>query len=360
MRFAAALFVCLAPLAAQAPITQRELADLLRAIEASRPSEEIIEIIQKRTVDFDMTPAVRSELQAAATRRPPDLVRAVLDNATFYGPAARLRQHALGAGSADPGQRAASLGALSAFLRDRGALPRGTSTEGWPEPALALVAPPNEPPKPPFPDQQWRRPQTGVAPAPLDYDPAAVRGAVDLDLSVDGRVMIVLKHQTLFYNAICGDDLEVRTAAFSQPLPRVPLDQIKFVVEPQGKPRGAVFACPSDARCRKTDRNCAWTDLAEVNDDRGYPAVRFVVDDSQRGRGSYKVTLRWTLEPMRFEDVAVLLKRAAADTVAAHVRSRGATFTLDAAQEQDLRRLGANDRVLAAIRGNQRRAPSLR
>ena len=76
MRFAAAAacILCLAAWSAQTPgpITQAELVAMLRQIEAARPSEEIAALIQQRTVAFEVTPAVRSELQSAATRRPPD------------------------------------------------------------------------------------------------------------------------------------------------------------------------------------------------------------------------------------------------------------------------------------------------
>jgi hypothetical protein len=318
--------------AQDSPLTQAELTTLLRAIEASKPSEDLVETIRQRLVDFEVTAAVRAELERAAARRPADLAELV-----------RLRR------------------IVVPFA------PRFSA--GLTEQARTLIWPPQEPAKPRFSGQLWRVPRANVQPAPLNYDPLTVRGSATFNLGVDGRVLAVLKHQTLFYNVICSQDLEVRSALFTQPLPRVPLNQLEYDVSASGKPRGRVFACPFDQRCALADsdqkkdeyeRQCSWTDLPNGTDDYGYPPVRFLVDDPQKGSSDYLVTLNWALRPFTFNDVADALKTQGPIAVATQVYARGASFLPDATQEQALRDLGADNRVIGEIKGNQRKSNARR
>jgi hypothetical protein len=295
----------------QPPVSLDQLLEWASAPEAVRPSEEIIESLRKWGTAFPLNPASEARVRATAetARRPDDLVRQIVQATRENWILDQVRLLV---------RKKEALPQIAEMVRERDVrIPYSTDNEralldaGADEPALTLLWPPLPPEKPRFQYQGWRTPKQNVDPVPIQYDPNQVRGEVEIDAIVDGRVMFVLKHDTIFYNVICGADLQMEKAHFSGPLPRLPEERWEYRVDiSKKKPRGKVFACPQDKECAKaaadTRKNprellCSWEDLAPGADEHGYSNPRFLIDDPQSGAAAYSVTFQWAVKPYTLE-----------------------------------------------------------
>jgi hypothetical protein len=218
--------------------------------------------------------------------------------------------------------------------------------------------------KPRFPFQEWRTPRHNVDPTPLRYNPDAVRGEVEIEAVVDGRIMFVLKHNSFFYDVICGRDLELQRAHFSSPLPKLPAERWQYQLDTsKKKPRGHVFACPQDQRCQEAsdDRKkgrpeslCSWYDLTNEVDEHGFSNARFVIDDYQPGAAAYTVVFQWAVKPYTAEWLAADLRKYGAERVLARMYDWGVAIGVDPQTRAMLEEAGATPRVFQEINRNYR------
>lgn len=364
-----AMFLASAALAQEPlPLSKEKLLAWLREPEASRSGAELLKAIESAGVDFETTPETGKELGEAAAQRDPELARRIGKAASENWVVDLVIAQARKTASRDLAIRDAALSHLAQLVRERGVEipyePRflnAVRDSGAIEQALTLIWPPEPPDKPRLSYQLWRTPRRGIPPAPANYDPEAVWGKAEMSLRVDGRVVVVLKHQSVFYNVACSSDLEVLEAKFSNPLPRLPADQWEYWVEPIAKPRGAIFACPADKRCRtddkkrnKHERTCVWHDMGDGTDRLGFSPARFVVDDPQKGRDAYSLVFRWALLPYSYANLKADLARFDAKRMVDKVYIRGVAFILTPEQEAELEQMGSTKRLIAEIKGNKR------
>ncbi|MFN0106871.1 MAG: hypothetical protein ACKV2U_32860 [Bryobacteraceae bacterium] len=352
------------------PITLGELETWMRLPEASRPVEEIVQQIRSRWVAFQLTPESNAALRTmAADSRPEDSVRQILQSAADNFALERIKPMLL-----DPAGPA--LRELAGVIRTRGLqLPYSLESEGLlrnslgrrnafaADMAIALLWPPIPPRKPRFELQEWREPGL-MRPAPYAYDPNAASGRVTLDLTVDGSVVIALKHDRVFYNVACGADVRFDRIEFDSPIPKLSPDRIEQWIELPVKPRGKAFLCPGDPLCDrgKADRSrdkheklCNWYDVEDEADERGYFASRLIIEDDKPGAAKYQAVYCWTARPYSLEYlVADLVKYGSGPELVNRIYRRGAAFSLDPAAEKQLTDAGATKREFDEIRRNTR------
>jgi hypothetical protein len=349
------------------PLTVDDLLKWAKLAEAYKPTEEIVAAIKLHSVASRATVQDEAAIRQAceSSSRPADLVRQIIDAYRDNWIFDRLKFHV----------RARALDQIAQIVYDRGIeFPfspqsvRELRQAGADEPILTMIWPPVAPPKPDFPNQEWRTPGGLNTRAPLQYNAEAPYGTVDLDLMVDSRVIIVLKHQSLFYNVACGRDLQVNAAQFSTPLPHLPPDQWDYRVllkdakrQRGGKSKATVYTCPGDPRCSEGDRDtkrqtplCLYRDLAQAVDERGFANARFVVDDQDPGASQVFVTFQWAVRPYQMEWLLDDLKSFGAARTKDKVYARGASFRLDAPGEQALREAGADQRLIDEVKRNFR------
>lgn len=355
---------CVALLLAQDTSTPLSKSKLLALLKEPGRAAELAQTVASAGVDFELTPEIRQELAAAAPGEWSVIEPAVAANWVVDLALTEVKKTS----SRDQATRETALARLGKLVRERGVevpfetrFQKAVQAAGAIEQAWTLIWPPEPPEKPRLNYQLWRIPRIGVPAAPVTYDADAVWGQADLSLRVDGRVLVVLKHQSLFYNVACSADLEVASAKFTGPLPRLPADQWEYWVEAVGKQRGAIFACPADKRCEpldkkrsKHDKDCVWHDISNEIDERGYSPARFVVDDPQKGRDAYSLVFRWALLPYTYESLKRDMPRFTPTRMVEKVYLRGAGFALTPDQEAELEGLGATKRLIGEIRGNKR------
>jgi hypothetical protein len=334
----------------QPPISVTRLIERVSSPEAEHPSEEIVADIRKLSVEFEITPQLEAAIRAAAetAKRPDDLTRQIMQAARENWIFDRVRLLT---------RKKEELPKIAELVRERGVrIPYTPQNEqsliaaGADEPALTLLWPPVEPLKPRQKFQEWLTPKQNMEPVPLEYDPNRVRGEVEVDAVVDGKVLLVLKHDTIFYDVICGGDLQLTRAHWSAPLPRLPLDRWEYRLDlSRKKPRGRVFACPQDPQCHNagedvkrsgSERLCSWEDPPTYVDEHGYPNARFVIDDYQSGQAAYDVVFQWAMKPYTLEWFAEDAKRIGLQKTRQRAFNRGVFFGNDATTKEVLRAAG--------------------
>ena len=365
MTFRLALFLTLSvSLLAQSPppIAYAEMEKWMLQAEADRPFEEIVRDMKARKVLFRATSEVDEGLKRAASKsgRPEDGIRQMLDAVGANWIYDSIRQLA---------RDQEGIAALKAMVVDRNLeLPYDKRLEqelrknGALEPALMLIWPPAPPDPPRLQNQEWRSVPSTMVQSPSFYNPLVTHGTVDLNLTVDGKVLLLIKHSTIFYQIVCGRDLEVKEAKFSSPIPWLDGDGIDYSVDfPGKKPRGKVYACPADPRCQAgnpdkkvKNRLCTWEDLNVEIDGRGFANTRLLVDDDPSGAASYEVRLKWAVKPFSKDSALKTLKILGAARMRDRVYARGAGFQLDAASEAEFRDAGADDRLIVEMKRNVR------
>jgi len=341
------------------PIGLEELLGWVSLPEAQHPYEEIVDSIKKFNVSFSLSPASEAQIRtrAESAARPADFTRQILqavkDNWVFD----RIRLLA---------RHPEGLGEIASLVLERDvqipyepAAEKAIRAAGGDEPVLALLWPPVAPEKPKFKFQEWRVPRQNIDPTPLRFDPDAVRGQVEITAVVDGKVLLVLKHNTIFYNVICGNDLDLQRAHFSSPLPRLESDRWEYRLDlSKKKPRGHVFACPQDRQCddasvdkkkKKPESLCTWYDLQDPADAHGYSNARFVIDDYQAGSGEYQVVFEWAIKPYTAPWLADDLRKYGVNRVLQKMFAWGVSFVLDPQTENVLRDAGANQKVFEGL-----------
>lgn len=351
----------------QTPLTLDEIENWLRLPEAERPTEEIVEAIKRRAVDFRLGEEQRPRLRAVAVaaQRPEDFGRQILQAIEENWILDRIRLlvktdkglDRLAAMVSEEGVQVVYASGYEDILRKSGN-PRQPQLV---EAALALLWPPLEPKAPDFKMQHWRVPGNMPLP-PLHFDSDEISGQVDLDLVVDGKVLVVVKHAHLFYNIACGADLKVNSVKFSSPLPRLPFEQWDYWLKLNTKPAGNAYACPEDRRCQggmqeprnKEERECRWRDVESGPDQHGFANARFLIDDHPSGAHPYQVEFHWAVKPYQPAWLLADLRRYGVEHTVEKIYRRGAGFQLDVQWAARFREAGATNRMLDEIGRNVR------
>jgi hypothetical protein len=341
----------------RSPLTEEELIRQLRMAEADKPSEELIETIRQRTVAIGWDDRMNKRLRAAAEEgaRPEDLVRRVIEAVRANLTMTRLKSLFARRDAAD---------ALYDWLQNGLTIPYSPEMErdlldaGAGDGLLSMIWPPQPPALIRGQVKEWR---TAPVQGPLRNVETPARGEVELDLVVDGRVLLLLKGPSLFHLVICGQNLEVKNARYSSSLPRLTSSEWDFRIDTGVKNRGKLYLCPHDARCRegnldkrRSDDQCRWDDLDVEDDELGYANARFVIEDDQKGKAPYKVLLKWALRPYNEAQLLSDLQKYGPDKMKERIYHRGVGFRPAPDQIEKWQKLGMTKVLIDEVRNDYR------